>query len=555
MLESLQIRNLALIKDLNIDFSKGLNVFSGETGAGKSLIINAIKLLFGKRASKNLIRSGNNQMEITALFDFDNFPFLAERVSSCLDQSGINLVEDEQLIIRRVISEVKSKNYINSVLVPLKVLDELGAMLLDVYAPGENFKLLQNTYQRSLLDKFANNEKQLQKVRNAYDLWQNKIQEKDDLLANIPNYSELEILKYQLDEIEQFNIDLEKDKNLVNEYNKVANSQDLLDICQKSIFSLNDSEQSLLQQVYSFSNSLNSLSSMDNNFYNQIINRVEAISDSISELINLFEQYQTKLDIRPETLNFLNERLSKLEELKKKFGPSVENILSYHKKSKEKIELGLSYEKRIKQIDAEIEELEKKYKKYCDELSVKRKSSSHTLSKNIINELCDLGFNNTLFKIIVSQQDYQRDGQDFVDFLISPNVGEEFASLKEIASSGEISRIMLAIKSATIGKDEIPIFIFDEIDANIGGVIGSKVAQKINSLACNKQIFSITHLAQVAAVGQQHYFVYKEVSKERTFCYTKKIEGSDRVKEISRMLGDTEHSVEEYAQKLLGISS
>ena len=553
MLNSLQIKNLALVEKLDIDFSNGLNVVTGETGAGKSVILGAIKLLLGERADKSLIRTNASAAEISAIIELTDKPYLKETAEKVLEDAGITPEEDGQIILRRVVTVGSSKNYINSTPTTLSTMKELGACFIDIYAPGEQQGLADNAKQRVLLDRYANLKKDTEQVRELYKKWQKLLADKEDFHKEIPDRGELEILRYQLKEIDETDIKEGEDASVKSEHSQCAGARELMDSSQTVMNLLNGEDSSAMNLLQQSVRQLHEMNEIDEEGTSSYTTRIEGVIEELYDISRDIDNYASRLNLDPENLAYLEERMKIIQQMKKKYGPEIEDIFSYREKLNEKISKADSYEEMYEKLLKEITSAEKEFFAGCESLSQKRKLATTKLSDNISEQLADLGFNGSYFEIKIEKTTPGANGFDHVEFCFAPNKGEGSKPIKDIASSGEISRVMLAVKTVLAKIDRVPVLIFDEIDANIGGVVATKVANKLVELGKQHQIFCITHMPQVAAGGKTHYRVEKNVKNDRTFTEMKLLEKDDRVEEIARMLGGSEIStvVKDHAKELL----
>lgn len=553
MLTTLHIKNLALVEELEIDFSDGLNVVTGETGAGKSVILGAIKLLLGERADKSLIRTNAKAAEISAIIELGQTPPLKEAADKILENAGIIADESGQIILRRLVTPTSSKNYINSTPTTLNTMKALGACFIDIYAPGEQQGLADNSKQRILLDRYASLKNDATKVSNLYGSWQGLIKKKEEFHKEVPDRGELEILRYQLKEIDDAAIKENEDIDVKAEYNQCAGARELLESSQAAMNLLNGESGSVLNTLQQTVRQLNEMNSIDDEGTSPFTQRTEAILEDVYELSRDLDNYSSRLNLDPENLEFLEERLNTIQQLKKKYGPEIEDIFNYRNKLADKINKADSFEDLFAKLLKDIDSAEQNYLEAAKKLSNKRQKATSRLSKNISEQLADLGFNGSYFEVKIDKTAYGPSGFDHIEFCFAPNKGEGSKPIKDIASSGEISRVMLAAKTVLAKIDQVPVLIFDEIDANIGGIVATKVANKLVELGKQHQIFCITHMPQVAAGGKIHFRVEKNVKNKRTFTEMKLLENEDRIDEIARMLGGSEISsvVKEHAKELL----
>jgi len=554
MLSSLHIRNLALVESLDIEFGPGLNVVTGETGAGKSVILGAIKLLLGGRADKSLIRSGSKVAELSAILELGQCSYLKGLSEEILAQAGIIADENGQVILRRVISNSSNKNYINSTPTSLASMKALGSCFIDVYAPGEQQGLADNSKQRLLLDRYAGLQKEVDKVAIDYKALNKLCTEKDNFHQDIPDRGELEILKYQLKEIKDAKLQKDEDVTVQKAYNQCAGSRELMDAAMDIQNGLNgEGNSSAMNTLQNCTRQLLTMNSIDGEGTKNFIQRIEAAMEELFELSSDLDNYTSRLNLDPENLAFLEERMHIIQQMKRKFGPELTDVLAYTKKISDKISKAEQHEERYEKLLKSIEKAQSTFDKSCAILSKKRRAVTGKISSSISDQLKDLGFKSSEFSVELSPTSASSCGSDHVEFCFAPNAGEGSKPLKDIGSSGEVSRVMLAIKTVLAKIDRVPVLIFDEIDANIGGIVATQVARKLIELGKHHQIFCITHMPQVAAGGSIHFRVEKNMRDGRTYTEMILLENEDRAEEIARMLGGTEISsvVLSHAQELI----
>lgn len=553
MLTSLHIKNLALVEKLEIDFTAGLNVVTGETGAGKSVILGAIKLLLGDRADKSLIRTDASKAEISAIIELGQNPYLKELSEKILEEAGIEADESGQIVLRRIISPSSSKNFINSTPTSLATMKALGRCFIDIYAPGEQQGLADNSKQRFLLDKYGGLSKEVDKVKKAFLLLQQLEEEKANFHNEVPDRGELEILRYQLKEIQDANLQENEDYSVQIEYDKTAGAKELMDTSMQVQYLVNGDEGSILNSVQLLIRHLQEMNAIDESGTSPFLGRAQNISEELFELSRDVDSYTNRLNLDPENLAFLEERMTIIQQLKRKYGPELSDLFTYEEKLSEKISKADQFEELYDKLLVDIESAQADYLEAAKTLSKKRKKVTTGLSESISNQLRDLGFKSSEFSVEISESKHSSQGFDHIEFCFAPNAGEGSKPIKDIASSGEISRVMLAVKSVLAKIDQVPVLIFDEIDANIGGIVATQVAKKLVELGSEHQIFCITHMPQVAAGGSTHYRVEKNIKNGRTFTEMVLLENEDRVEEVARMLGGSDISsvVRSHASELL----
>jgi len=547
MLEYLRIRNFALIEDLKINFGKGFNVLTGETGAGKSIIIGAIGAILGEKVEQDAVRAGSEKSIIEAFFNIkDNFE--AQKI---LKDSGIDFIEDEPIIIRReIFSEGRNRNYINSTPVPLSKLKELGNFLIDIHGQHEHQVLLKVNTHIQFLDKFGKLDKEREEFENEFKKYLGLKNKLEKLLMNEKEKNRMmEFLKYAIDEIDKANLKIGEDIELEKEFLILSNQEKIFEAIQKSYEFLYDNDVSASFNIENSINALAEVEKFDSNIVN-IKQKLEEAYYQIEDVIGLIRNYKTGFEFSPERLNEIIERMELIKRLKKKYGDTIEEILNYRDKAVEDLNLIEQSEEEIEKTKLEIENIKVKLGNLALNLSGRRKVVAKLLEEKIENQLQELEMANTKFKVDINYiEDEQgiiefegrklkvkEDGIDNVEFLISPNLGEELKPLRKIASGGEMSRIMLALKTILGEVDNIDTLIFDEIDVGIGGKTSDKVGRKLKSLGKFKQVISVTHQAQIARFADKHFVVSKRVSGNRTLTEVREVLGNDKVYEIARML-------------------
>ena len=549
MLKSLHIRNFALVQEQTAEFNGGLNIITGETGAGKSVIMGAMRLLLGQRADKSIIRSGESRAELTAILEIPEN--LRSIIVSQLDEVGIEC--EDELIIRRIITKSSTRNFINAIAVPLQVLKNLGVCLIDIFSAGEQHSLADSSQQRSVLDRFLADPKLLASVKSAYGNWQDKKSALSELQNRVPNGGELDILRHQFNEISEAQLREGEEAPLFESFNQASSGRERLELSEGIRFVLAGDEKGSLDYLRQAVRQAMDLASLDEVQGKEFLKRIESLISEVTDLDMELEDYSSRVSLDPQELQRIEDRMQCLNNLKKKYGIDISEVIAYGQAIAEKIELADSFDDKIKQFEAAIEEAEKDFYLVANKLSAKRKKQAIKLAKRISDELHELEFLNAEFEIQLESSSVGKHGVDEVSFRFSPNLGEPTKALGDIASSGEISRVMLAVKSVLADIDSIPILIFDEIDANIGGITATTVARKLFKLGQSRQLFCVTHLPQVAAAGSAHYRVIKDEQDGRSVTTIKELEGQAKIDEIGRMLGGeaTSSVVYDHARELM----
>ncbi len=546
-LRSLRIRNLALVEFLDWELEPGFTVVTGETGAGKSIVLGALKLVLGERADKSLIRTGAEQCSVEALFEVAD----AARINALLSEQGVDPCEDKQLLLRRVLAtNGTNRQFINGCQTTLSVLKEVGDGLVDLHGPHDHQSLLAREYQLRLVDAFGGIEDIYHSFREAFEKLGILRAELNELeTAN--SAGSLELWQHQAAEIRDAGIQVGESETLEAKYAVASNARRILELTSLSLLQLADAEDSILTRLGDIARMLRELDKFDPGTV-ELARIHQSGTVELEELEQGLRHYQEKIDLDPGTLRQLEERLNLLETLRGK----------YHRNEEELLALAADLEERLRQIDgreaaleklrADVEATSRKIQDIGKNLASSRRVAGTKLAGQIGVHLADLGFQQAKFDLEWKElANPISSGFDQLEFLFSPNPGEPLKPLRAIASSGEISRVMLAIKTALAQQDLIGLLVFDEIDANVGGEIAHAVGRKMQTLGENHQVLAITHMPQVAAAARKHFFVSKEVSEGRTRTALQEVGGAERLDEIARMLGGKSRSALEHARTLL----
>ncbi|HPR83909.1 MAG TPA: DNA repair protein RecN, partial [Pontiellaceae bacterium] len=535
MLSRLNIRNLALVDNITVSFQSGFTVITGETGAGKSLLIGALRLLLGERADKSIIRTGETSCSIEAVFELRD----PSAVNSALEEVGLAPCDEGQLVVRRTITESSSKNIVNDSPVTLPVLKALGDVLVDMHGPYDHQSLLKTDAQMDILDAFG----QLAADRAAYQEKYKRFQALRNRLHELSNLDDsglaeqIDLLAWRVKEIEEAKISEEDETAVQQEHEQIANAQNILELAQTAAGGLTEAEYSAIEGLSAARKACTQLAKYlpDAETWAE---ELEGAARTAQEISAAIQSAVEEVDAGPERLQFLDERLALYRNLKRKIAPAVPEILAKCDEWKEKLkELQSRDEQRAAvstALDAALIETEQAGRI----LRKKRQKVAGDLADAITAELRDLGFEHGLFEVQLLDADEPcASGLDEIEFGFAPNAGESMRPLRAIASSGEISRVMLAVKAVLARHDRIPLLVFDEIDANVGGEIANAVGDKLAQVGRTHQVIVITHLPQVAVCGQTHFSVSKKVQDGRTFTQIAALTGGTRAEEIARMLG------------------
>ena len=535
MLEHLHVKNLALIREAEIDFTEGLNILTGETGAGKSIVIGSVSLALGGKASKELVRPGAEYGLAELVFSVTG-----EKLKASLQKLDV-IPEENQVILSRKIMNGKSINKINGETVTLSQLRETADLLIDVHGQHEHQSLLQKKKHLEILDTYARAE--LQPVKTelsaAYMKWKKLEEEqKNARLDEESRLRELSLLEFETKEIEEAGLVLGEDEELEQKYRKMTHARRLMEAA-GTAYGLTGYEEaeSAGTAVGRALRELQSVAGVDEG----LVDLTGQLSD-IDSLLNDFNReladYVSSLEFSEEELHETEERLNTLNHLKSKYGRSLEAVLEYDRKQQERLAALQDYDAYLERLEKQIEEQERQLTELCTRISGIRKTYAEQLCEKIREHLVDLNFLNVEFEMKFDRlPGYTAEGFDDAEFVISTNPGEPLRPLMKIASGGELSRIMLAIKTVLADKDEIGTVIFDEIDVGISGRTAQKVSEKMMLIGRTRQVICITHLAQIAAMADSHFRIEKQVTEEGTRTEVRRLDKKESVEELARILG------------------
>lgn len=548
-LASLRIRNLALVEDLLWEPPAGFVAITGETGAGKSIILGAVKLLLGERAEKSLVRSGADTCAVEGLFQIP----ADSRVHGILEGGGAEPCEDGSLVIKRTVSTGGAgKQFVNGSPCTLALLRQLGDLLVDLHGPHDHQSLFSRDQQMLVLDSFAGADSLRSEYAARRRDWMHLTAEKKRLTENAEALArELDLLSHQVAEIDEAALQASEEDQLLARQRTGANAHRLCSICADLTGLLSESEDSLTSRWGDVSRLTRELQRLDAQT-EPLSTSAAGIFESLQDLARDVDRYASSLDADPKTLETTEARLDTIQNLKRKYGSTVEAVIEFGANASAKLTQLKNREERGAGLDGEISEARKALDSAAKKLSQARLKAAPKLAELVKTHLADLGFAKAGFSIVFEElEEASPLGIEQVDFLFAPNPGEPERPLRAIASSGEISRVMLALKTSLAAQDSVPVLIFDEIDANVGGEIGAKVGAKMKELAASHQVFCITHLPQVAAAAESQFMVSKDTAGERTRTTLVSTVGLERISEIARMLGGQAESARKHAKALL----
>jgi DNA repair protein RecN (Recombination protein N) len=537
MLQELRIKNFAIIDELDLTFSKGFNVLTGETGAGKSIILNAVHLLLGDKATEELIRSSAEEANVEAVFDISGNlevkEVVREKVPKLQDRG-----EEGSLLVRRVITRSgRGKVFINGNLATLGMLLEIGEKLLSLYGQHEHQSLQRIETHIDILDEFGGLlglrgefQKQFQRFVSLSDEIKRIQEEKERTLK------ERDLMAFQSREIETSGIRIGEEETLKEEQKILTHAQRLMRFANSSEEALYGSEGSAIEKIQEVLHQAQEVVAIDPSL-SQLLKTLESTSIQLEEVALALRDYLRRVEINPMRLEEIENRLAEIDRLKRKYGPTVEEVLLFKTKVDEKLKSFTSHEERLSQLEKELKPLQQEVMALAQKLSGERKKVALELKRSIEKELGSLGMKRTTFEVHIEPQPLSPNGMDRVEFLISPNPGEEVKPLAKIASGGELSRIMLAMKKILAKVGGRQVLIFDEVDSGIGGAIAEVVGKKLKELSRQHQVICVTHLPQIACFADTHHRVKKEVRGGRTLTLVDHLDKEAIGDEVARMLG------------------
>lgn len=559
MLRTLSVRNFAIIDRLDLEFGAGFNVLTGETGAGKSILMDALNLILGARAGAEMVRGGAKSATIDAVFDVTGAPHLLEVV----ERMGYELDEYQLYLAREVSASGKSTCRIAGRPATVAQLKELGDYLVDLHGQHEHQSLLSVARHVDMLDDWGG--KPIATLRatiaEQYQIVQKLRREKEELERDARERAHLlDLYQFQVKEIQSAKLVVGEDDELASEYKRVSNAQRLAESAASAAAALSggDSGGGALEALSLALRTLEEAATLDAALL-PALESVRSASYELSETERDLARYQDTIEFSPERAEQIEERLETLRTLKRKYGDSIEEIVQYGEETAAKLHTLTHSEERGAQLDAEIGKADKKLREQCRQLSALRQKAAQEFQTVTLAELRDLAMEKARFEVQIEQGEPTAKGTDRVEFLIATNPGAPMRPLAKVASGGEISRVMLSVKSALARKEPLPTMVFDEIDVGVGGRTATKIAEKMVTLAESAQILCITHLAQLASKGRHHFFIEKSVEKtdkgERTVVTVVPLTPEQRVAEVARMIGGEAltDTVLQHAREMLAV--
>ena len=544
MLRQLVINDLAVIDSLNIDFKPGMTVLTGETGAGKSILLDALGLVLGDRADTNVIRGGTDKTDITAIFSINNNPYINDR----LDE--MEIASDDELFIRRTITrDGRSRAYLNNTPVPVQTLREIGEYLVDIHGQHAHQSLSRPKTQREILDQAGTYDSLLDNVAEIYHEWKQVNEQLHNFETSGDDFeARLTFLKYQIDELTQLEIGEQEYQSLDEEFKRQSHSQDLIATCQQVLSELSESDSALLSQLAQHQRAITDLCKIDNSLEN-ISNLLDNASIQTDEACSELKAYIDRFDSDISQLSIIENRLEKIHELARKHKVKPETLpeqLILLTSQLEQLEGG---QEQHELLQKKKTELLNNYKKCAEKLSAKRKTTANKIAAAVTAKMHELGMGGKFDISIETIDDVtpHQFGMDKISFIVSTNQGQPLRPIAKVASGGELSRLSLAIQIIASKDKGVPTMVFDEVDAGISGGIAEIVGKLLNSLAEHRQIFCVTHLAQVASCGHHHLSVIKESNKGQTYTQVIELTEQERIDEVARLLAGMEVTHESRA--------
>jgi len=549
MLNHIRIRNFAIIDHLDLDFRDKLTALTGETGAGKSILLGALGLLLGDRADSDSVRAGSSKAEISAEFDISNL----KDVQTWLKDKELES-ENDCLIRRRLGSDGRSRAFINGSAVPLQDMRQLGEMLVDIHGQHEHQSLMKPNMQRQLLDDYASHKKLLVDVKSIYAEWTEQKRKLSELqTASKDKNDRIDLLRYQVNELDELSLQAGEIKELQHEHQMLANADQLREDSLSALTNLYDSEDnSVHSQISLQANKIEALLSADDSLSPAFEMLSEALVQ-IEETASLLRDYNDNLNSDPQRFNEVETRLGVIHDLSRKHHVEPDQLIPLHEKLVEELDDLDNADANLSNLEKNVTELADKYTQLSSKLTTSRTKTAKKLNKEISTSMQTLGMAGGRFEIQLSEKDPSANGVDQIEYMVATNTGQPLKALAKTASGGELARISLAIQMITATQGRIPTLIFDEVDSGVGGGIAEIVGKHLRALGESRQVFCITHLPQVASQAHYHMQVRKNSDDKETRTEIISLEQEQRIDEISRMLGGIEITPQtiEHAKDML----
>lgn len=561
MLAQLKIKNFAIIDDITISFNDKMTVLTGETGSGKSIIIDAINMLLGERASIEMIRHDKDKAIIEGIFYYEN-----KFINKILDEYGINHDDNCLIIVRELAKNGRNICRVNGSLATVNQLKNMGVFLIDVHVQNDTTRLINANNYLNLIDSFANEgfNDILNKYRDKYSNYQRLMRKYNNLIKeNVDNKEKLEFYKFQFEEFKQAKLSLDEYQKLLDKRNIISNYDKIYDNLNKAYNNIKENK--VLESIYESSNNLNKISDINTKF-SEISEQLLNVYYLLEDNFNLVSDEINSLDYNPKELDVIESRLSIYSHLKRKYNMEIETLIDYKDNLQNQINNIDNYDYLLNDLKDQIKDSYNETISIALKLRELRKQIAGEIEQTLVKHLTDLKLQNTIFNIIfndfsqnnneiLNSSIFKQNGIDEIDFFVSFNKGEPTRPLSKVASGGELSRFMLALKTILTSKQNLSTIIFDEIDTGVSGITASAIAKKIKSISNNTQVLCITHLPQVASIADYHFYISKKEVNERTNTFVTLLDQENRVLEIAKMIaGDNVNEyVIENAKNLLKI--
>lgn len=549
MLSFLKIKNLALVDDLTWELAQGLVGVTGETGAGKSIIVGALKLVLGERADRTLIRAGEDACTVEASFHLKD----ARAVDAVLEDAGLEKCPDGELLIKRVVSlSGANKQFINCSPVTINVLKAAGEFLVDLHGPHDHQSLNSRERQLEMLDKHAGIEDAVARYSAAWRQWRAVVGELEELQnSERASQQQIDMLKHQISEIAAAKLRPGEDEEIEARHRVSANSARLMELCNGIVERLGEGAESVQAMLREVAKMAHELEKIDPGAA-RLFEEFESAQIALREMESSVRDYGEEMELDPKEFARLEERMGVIQSLRRKYGPTLAAVLDFKADAEARLAKIEGRGEEIGRLEKLAAERKAEVAKLGKQISKKRAEAAPKLAKEVAGHLADLGFKRSVFEAQLAPHEEPRaHGCEEVDFLFAPNPGEPLKPLRLTASSGEMSRVLLAVKSALARQDAVPLMVFDEIDANVGGSIAEAVGRKMAELGRTHQVIAITHLPQVASLAKSQFVVAKEIEGNRTRSKIEEVAGAARVDELARMLGGKTESARKHAESLL----
>ncbi len=549
MLSQLYIENIAVIEKVQIDFTNGFNVFSGETGAGKSILIDSINAIMGERFSKDLIRNGKEKATVSA-----SFSDISNDLKSALEDMGYD-TDDELLIFRSISLDGKNICKVNGRPANVNVLRDIAEYLINIHGQHDNQAILNPARHLEYIDAFAENEHLLSEYKTAYALYRKNFKHFEEASSNIGNKTQrIDYLSFQVNEIQEADITIGEEAELSKRREVIKNSENIIETLGRAYAALqgDDDNEGAISLIRFASDSLATASEYIKNI-SDIYSRIDEIKYELKDFSDVIYSEMDSVEFDPRELEFIEERLDVIYKLKKKYGNSEEEILEYLSKAQAELDILSMSDDNLDKLKIELKQSREIALSLAKQLSSNRQKAAEDFSKKVMIEAAFLNMPNIQIVAKFDEHDMMSSGIDNVEFLISANAGEDLKPLTKVASGGELSRIMLAIKNVLSHHDIVDTLIFDEIDTGVSGLAAEKIGQKLREISKVRQIICVTHLAQIAALADIHFLIKKNVLNGRTFTNVIKLDYEGRKNEIARIIGGsniTDITLQNAAQML-----